>query len=220
LSRCRACRSIQTIARHDPQRIHVTVPGSNADPRSGTSLPPHVQIHRTPPLHPDDVVTLPSGLRVTSVARTLIDLAEVLTADELREAFIAARARGLLDVEEVRRSRARVEWRPSLAMLDAVIAEFEDACDRLLRCSIMATDVPQRELRNNTAAVLRRVEAGERVRITVHGHPVAELVPAGGAQQFAAFDRVVAGLRGLMGADDRLDAQLRDAAAEPRDPFA
>src|SRR5215216_6794329 len=106
LSRCRACRSIQTIARHDPQRIHVTVPGSNADPRSGTSLPPHVQIHRTPPLHPDDVVTLPSGLRVTSVARTLIDLAEVLTADELREAFIAARARGLLDVEEVRRSRA------------------------------------------------------------------------------------------------------------------
>jgi hypothetical protein len=29
-------------------------------------------------------------------------------------------------MEEVRRSRARVEWRPSLAMLDTVIAEFED----------------------------------------------------------------------------------------------
>jgi prevent-host-death family protein len=41
----------------------------------------------------------------------------------------------------------------------------------------MATDVPQRELRNRTADLLRRVEAGERLRITVHGHPVAELVP-------------------------------------------
>jgi prevent-host-death family protein len=90
----------------------------------------------------------------------------------------------------------------------------------MLRCSTMATDVPQRELRNNTAALLRRVESGERVRITVHGHPVAELIPTGGAQQFAPFDRVVAGLRGLMRADDRLDEELRAADAAPRDPFA
>jgi prevent-host-death family protein len=84
----------------------------------------------------------------------------------------------------------------------------------------MATDVPQRELRNDTAAVLRRVEAGERVRITVHGRPVAELVPAGRAQQFATFERVVEGLRGLMAADDRLDEELREADTRPRDPFA
>jgi prevent-host-death family protein len=90
----------------------------------------------------------------------------------------------------------------------------------MLRCSTMATDVPQRELRNNTAGVLRRVEAGERVRITVHGHPVAELVPAGRAQQFAPFDRVVAGLHGLMRSDDRLGDELRDADVAPRDPFA
>lgn len=113
------------MARHDPERIDVTVPGSKRDPRSDAASPDGVVIHRSPPLHPDDVVTLPSGLRVTSVARTLIDLAEELTADELREAFAAARARGLLDMGEVHRSRARVEWRPSLAMLDEVIAEFE-----------------------------------------------------------------------------------------------
>ena len=34
-----------------------------------------------------------------------------------------------------------------------------------------------RELRNNTAGVLRRVEAGETVVITVRGKPVANLVP-------------------------------------------
>lgn len=39
-------------------------------------------------------------------------------------------------------------------------------------------DVPVRELRNDTAGVLRRVEAGEDIVITVHGRPVARLVPA------------------------------------------
>jgi len=37
--------------------------------------------------------------------------------------------------------------------------------------------VATRELRNNTAGVLRRVEAGETVVITVRGKPVANLVP-------------------------------------------
>ena len=37
--------------------------------------------------------------------------------------------------------------------------------------------IPQRELRNNVARVLRQVEAGERLRITVDGRPVADLVP-------------------------------------------
>jgi prevent-host-death family protein len=39
------------------------------------------------------------------------------------------------------------------------------------------TDVSSRELRNHTADVLRRVESGERVRISVNRRPVAELVP-------------------------------------------
>ena len=38
-------------------------------------------------------------------------------------------------------------------------------------------DVSSRELRNHTAEVLRRVEAGERLLINVNRRPVAELVP-------------------------------------------
>jgi prevent-host-death family protein len=38
-------------------------------------------------------------------------------------------------------------------------------------------DVASRELRNNTRAVLERVEAGEQITITVDGRPVATLVP-------------------------------------------
>jgi prevent-host-death family protein len=37
--------------------------------------------------------------------------------------------------------------------------------------------IPQKELRNNVADVLRRAEAGEEFTITVAGRPVAELGP-------------------------------------------
>lgn len=41
----------------------------------------------------------------------------------------------------------------------------------------MSEEVASRELRNDTAGVLRRVQSGERVTVTVNGRPVAELVP-------------------------------------------
>lgn len=49
-------------------------------------------------------------------------------------------------------------------------------------CSVNATlvavrSVPQRELRNDIARVLREVEAGETVQITVRGRVVAEMRP-------------------------------------------
>jgi len=37
--------------------------------------------------------------------------------------------------------------------------------------------VPQWQLRNDITRVLREVEAGERLRVTVDGRPVADLVP-------------------------------------------
>lgn len=37
------------------------------------------------------------------------------------------------------------------------------------------TTIPQKELRNNVAEVLRRAEAGEQFTITVAGRPVAQL---------------------------------------------
>lgn len=43
--------------------------------------------------------------------------------------------------------------------------------------------IPQRTLRNHISAVLRQVEAGERLRITVDGRPIADLVPLGGTRR-------------------------------------
>jgi prevent-host-death family protein len=41
----------------------------------------------------------------------------------------------------------------------------------------MSVEIPSRELRNDTAGLLRRVEEGEKLVITRRGKPVADLVP-------------------------------------------
>ena len=52
--------------------------------------------------------------------------------------------------------------------------------------------IPQRELRNHISHVLRQVEAGERMRITVDGRAVAELVPIGGMRRrFVPRDQLI-----------------------------
>src|SRR5436189_85941 len=105
--------------------IHITIPGDADDPRFQMDAPPGVVIHRSPPLHPDDVDTV-NGVPVTSLARTLVDLAEISDKDELRFYFTQARLQGRLEIDAVRASADRAEWRPSLPMLYEVIAEFED----------------------------------------------------------------------------------------------
>jgi prevent-host-death family protein len=40
-------------------------------------------------------------------------------------------------------------------------------------------DIGVRDLRNHTARVIDAVRAGERVTLTVHGEPVADIVPHG-----------------------------------------
>ena len=103
--------------------IHITVAGSPTDPRGPIPNAPGVRVHRQPALHPDDL-TVVDGLPVTSISRTLVDLAEILPHDQLREVFADASAKGLLDMEAVEASYARVEWRPSLGMLREVMDEF------------------------------------------------------------------------------------------------
>jgi hypothetical protein len=103
--------------------IHVSVPGIPDDPRVPFDAPPGIVVHRVPPFHPDDVTTV-RGIPVTSPARTLVDLSEILSREELRECFQNARELGLLDIDAVRASAGRVEWRPTLEMLHAVIDEF------------------------------------------------------------------------------------------------
>jgi prevent-host-death family protein len=78
-------------------------------------------------------------------------------------------------------------------------------------------DVSSRDLRNRTGEVLRRVESGERVRISVNRRPVAELVPLGRPlwASGAAIERVLREAPADAGLLDDL-AAVRDERVEPR----
>lgn len=74
------------------------------------------------------------------------------------------------------------------------------------------TRVASRELRNDTAGVLRRAAAGEPIEITVNGEAVAELGPLRrGQSPWTTRAEFVARLAQIQ-ADPGLSADLRDIA--------
>ena len=78
----------------------------------------------------------------------------------------------------------------------------------------MSRDVSVRDLRNHTAEVLRRVEAGERLRVTVDRRPVAELAPLPSRSAWVARERAVTG---LVQADAGLSVELAEALPDTVD---
>lgn len=85
--------------------------------------------------------------------------------------------------------------------------------------------IPQRELRNDVARILREAEAGAEFTVTVRGRPVAHLGPATEKPQ-RRTDVDGETLRAILAATPvdegfaRDVAELRAAEAEPRDPWA
>ena len=77
--------------------------------------------------------------------------------------------------------------------------------------------IPQKELRNNVAEVLRRAEAGEEFTITVAGRPVAHLGPAR-RRQWVSGPELAAIWETR--APRTLDGDLEDFPGRLADPFA
>jgi prevent-host-death family protein len=79
------------------------------------------------------------------------------------------------------------------------------------------TEASSRDLRNHTADLLRRVEAGERIRINVNRRPVAELVPLGRPQwaSGAAFERILREAPADAGLLDDIAALRKQNVPEP-----
>jgi prevent-host-death family protein len=55
-------------------------------------------------------------------------------------------------------------------------------------------DVSVRELRNHTARVIAAIESGEPVVLTVHGRPVADVIPRQQRSERRPSDRLLADL--------------------------
>jgi prevent-host-death family protein len=89
----------------------------------------------------------------------------------------------------------------------------------------MRTKISQRELRNDSGAIMRRVEAGERFIVTRNGVAVADLLPHDQSdvdqrRRFVPVADIAAGLTRLPDWDvEHFTAELRqlDAAVNDRD---
>jgi prevent-host-death family protein len=74
-------------------------------------------------------------------------------------------------------------------------------------------DVSVRELRNHTARVIAAIESGEPVVLTVHGRPVADIVPRRQRSERRPTEQLLADLNAI----DTLAAQI--GVSSPAEDF-
>ncbi len=72
-------------------------------------------------------------------------------------------------------------------------------------------DVSVRELRNHTARVIAAVESGEPVVLTVHGRPVADILPRRSRSERRPSEQVIADLVEISELAERLDGRSPEA---------
>jgi very-short-patch-repair endonuclease len=101
-----------------PQKIEVTAP-RGCKPKKGFTL------HRSRLIHDEDRATI-DNIPVTSLARTLVDLADVLSEERLADAVNEAELRGLFDLKPVERVLERLPGRRGRHKLARVLAAYRD----------------------------------------------------------------------------------------------
>ncbi|WP_159840408.1 type II toxin-antitoxin system Phd/YefM family antitoxin [Nocardia sp. CY41] len=79
------------------------------------------------------------------------------------------------------------------------------------------TALPARELRNHTAEVLRRVEAGEEIEILKDNRPVAKIIPISRRRQWVPASEVLRELVRLGPDTTGLRDELRETLTDTTD---
>ena len=105
------------IVRASTARIEVTVPRSRG-PRAG------ILVHRSRAIGEDDRACI-DAIPVTSLARTVVDLAEVLTEPRLADAVNEAEVQGLFDLRAIEAVLARLPGRTGGRRLRRVLAVYQ-----------------------------------------------------------------------------------------------
>jgi predicted transcriptional regulator of viral defense system len=104
---------------YDSQRtkVHVTV--------LSRRTVPGLWIHRARRLHPNDV-TVREGIPVTTVARTLVDLTDLLPRDRVLRAMREAEYLSLLDLDVLNAAVDRASGRRNLRRLKQALARHQE----------------------------------------------------------------------------------------------
>src|ERR671925_1926397 len=122
----------------------VSLPGRSARSRLG------IDVHRSTTLAPADC-TVVDGIPCTTLARTLLDLAEVVNPRGLERAIEQAEVLRLFDLRAVEEVLARANGRRGAAVLRAVLADLAEP-------ALTRSDVEERFLALCRAAALPRPE--------------------------------------------------------------
>jgi REase_MTES_1575/Transcriptional regulator, AbiEi antitoxin len=100
------------------RKIDVTLPTTRRNR-------PTIRVH-TGSLTPEETTTH-ERIRVTTVARTIVDLAAVLDPDQLLRVIEQGERMGVLDFLALRKATARAEGRPGAATLRQILATYTEA---------------------------------------------------------------------------------------------
>jgi hypothetical protein len=110
----RSAAALHEIRRTARTNIDVTIPGRSPRKHAG------VDVHRSTTLTPEDVTTV-HGIPCTTVARTILDLAQVIKGRPLERALDQAEILGLLDIAALLGQIERNKARPAAKRLQAVL---------------------------------------------------------------------------------------------------
>ena len=149
------------IARSSSPAIHITVPGLG---RAAAERP--IVLHRVRTLDPSLVVAH-AGFPITSVERTLLDLAETVSPQRLRRAAEEAERRRLLDMHRLESLIAGSTGRHGLPKLTALFAAFTEP------------QPTREELEHNFLTFCRSAGLPEpQINAVIAGHEVDAVWPA------------------------------------------
>ena len=110
-----------------------------------------MRVHRARSIHPSDRARV-DGFPITSLSRTLLDLAEALTPERFEAVFEEADRRELLDLNELRataeRNPGRRGLRPYLALIDGYFStpEAREGIEREFQLLLHEEGLPLPEL--------------------------------------------------------------------------
>jgi len=82
---------------------------------------------------------------------------------------------------------------------------------------VVMSAIPARDLRNHTAEVLRRVEAGEEIEVLRDNRPVAKIIPLSWRRRWLPASEIASELMRLGPDTTGLAAELRESLGETTD---
>jgi very-short-patch-repair endonuclease len=114
----KSAAALHGLLRTDQVKVDVTVPGTSRNSR------PRIRVHRTRVLHEEDIATI-DGIPVTSLARTLLDIASVLRPQPLLYAIEEAVRQEVFDLKAVNRAIERTPMRAGVARLQTALGGYK-----------------------------------------------------------------------------------------------